>query len=493
MTDHNPPRKRSGLRLLTPSQDHRVSDEGGSTTATESEVSSLSPWQTRSGKGPLQLGRKFWNKVTKSPSTASAGRSSNTAAISPSSSFRDPTINDPSQHPPPPVILVSEPDLGQDTNSGDAKVEVPDQQLVREKIDVASQGLAGTSTVPGAAQNIASTTNTLQSAPDAMDTFSKMLVPLKVFNSIASGIAEIHPYAKTVMSVLTCASKMIIDQVDRDNAVRALLEKLSEVYTFMNEDGRLAEIESMQAIYGKIARQTLECADFITHYSDTKSAWGRLAKNIIAETDAEVHGYTSVFEALMQQFRDQAVRDTALGVHELDRAVANIDVKLRRIAEDLDFKDMVYVNGAGRDTSKRCLPGTREDILKKIKDWVDETGEDVKRVFWLSGTAGKGKSAIAHTIANWFDERGGPGACFCFDRTREAEQRYEKIFTTMAHDLADRDPIMRRALVSAARDNELRHTKDIARQWKKFILGPVDEASQAVDAPVLMVIDALDE
>ncbi|KAJ8585924.1 hypothetical protein M405DRAFT_883576 [Rhizopogon salebrosus TDB-379] len=154
---------------------------------------------------------------------------------------------------------------------------------------------------------------------------------------------------------------------------------------------------------------------------------------------------------------------------------------------------MVYVNGAGRDTSKRCLPGTREDILKKIKDWVDETGEDVKRVFWLSGTAGKGKSAIAHTIANWFDERGGPGACFCFDRTREAEQRYEKIFTTMAHDLADRDPIMRRALVSAARDNELRHTKDIARQWKKFILGPVDEASQAVDAPVLMVIDALDE
>jgi nitrous oxidase accessory protein NosD len=43
----------------------------------------------------------------------------------------------------------------------------------------------------------------------------------------------------------------------------------------------------------------------------------RLAKNIIAETDAEIHGYTNVFEALMQQFRDRAVRDTALGVHEL--------------------------------------------------------------------------------------------------------------------------------------------------------------------------------
>jgi len=154
---------------------------------------------------------------------------------------------------------------------------------------------------------------------------------------------------------------------------------------------------------------------------------------------------------------------------------------------------MVYVNGAGRDTSKCCLPGTRESILSEIKDWINRTGEDAQRIFWLSGTAGKGKSAIAHTIANWFDERGGPSACFCFDRTQEAERRHEKIFTTIARDLADRDPIMRRTLASAVRDNELRHTRDIARQWKNFILGPVGAASEAVDTPVLVVIDALDE
>jgi len=65
---------------------------------------------------------------------------------------------------------------------------------------------------------------------------------------------------------------MILSQAERDDAIRALVERLSEVYTFMNEDKRLAEIESMQAVYGKIARQTLECADFIAHYSETKSA-----------------------------------------------------------------------------------------------------------------------------------------------------------------------------------------------------------------------------
>jgi len=64
---------------------------------------------------------------------------------------------------------------------------------------------------------------------------------------------------------------MILSQAERDDAVSALLERLSEVYTLMNDDTRLAEIPSMQALYGKIARQTLECADFIIHYSETKS------------------------------------------------------------------------------------------------------------------------------------------------------------------------------------------------------------------------------
>ena len=154
---------------------------------------------------------------------------------------------------------------------------------------------------------------------------------------------------------------------------------------------------------------------------------------------------------------------------------------------------MVYADGAGRDTSKHCLPGTREDILSDIKNWIDNTEEDVQRILWLSGTAGKGKSAIAHTIASWFHERGGLGAFFCFDRTREADRRHEKIFTTVARDLADRDPIMRRALAHAVRDNEIRHTKDITRQWQELILGPVNIVSKDIPAPVLIIIDALDE
>jgi len=66
--------------------------------------------------------------------------------------------------------------------------------------------------------------------------------------------------------------QMILDQAQLDNDVRTLLGKVSEVYTFMKEDGRLAEVPSMPALFGKLARQTLECADFIVHYSEIQSA-----------------------------------------------------------------------------------------------------------------------------------------------------------------------------------------------------------------------------
>jgi len=53
------------------------------------------------------------------------------------------------------------------------------------------------------------------------------------------------------------------------------------------------------------------------------------------------------------------------------------------LAKDMDFNDMIYAEGAGRHTSKRCLPGTQEDILTEIKTWIDGTGEDVEWVLWL--------------------------------------------------------------------------------------------------------------
>jgi hypothetical protein len=143
---------------------------------------------------------------------------------------------------------------------------------------------------------------------------------------------------------------------------------------------------------------------------------------------------------------------------------------------------------------KQCLPGTRTEILSQITDWINGSGDAAKRVLWLSGPAGTGKSAIAHTIAKWFNEMGVLGSCFCFDKTQEAEKHHEKVFSTIARDLADRDPEMRRSLADAVKNStSLKNSRDIFQQWEKLLMEPLKKFSKSSVGPVLIVIEALDE
>jgi hypothetical protein len=174
----------------------------------------------------------------------------------------------------------------------------------------------------------------------------------------------------------------------------------------------------------------------------------------------------------MQNLRDQVAHDVAIYVHRTGEGLRTSDLTsiYSPSGEQLDLSGIIYAAGAGLDTRKQCLPGTRTEILSQIIDWVNSTGDDIPRVLWLSGPAGKGKSAIAHTIANWFSDAGGLGSCYCFDRHQETDRRHEKVFSTIARDLADRDPEMRRVLAQAVQnDSALKNTVDIVQQWQKLL------------------------
>lgn len=46
----------------------------------------------------------------------------------------------------------------------------------------------------------------------------------------------------------------------------------------------------------------------------------------------------------------------------------------------------------------------------------------------------KGRSTIAYTITDWFNDLGWLGSCYCFDHARDADRRQERIFSTITHD-----------------------------------------------------------
>ncbi|KIK37359.1 hypothetical protein CY34DRAFT_810405, partial [Suillus luteus UH-Slu-Lm8-n1] len=80
------------------------------------------------------------------------------------------------------------------------------------------------------------------------------------------------------------------------------------------------------------------------------------------------------------------------------------------------------------------------------------------------------------------------------DRDREADRRHEKIFSTIAGDLADRDSGVRRALADTVQHaSALKTTADIIQQWQKLLVEPLQKLSESTVGPVVIVIDALDE
>ena len=182
----------------------------------------------------------------------------------------------------------------------------------------------------------------------------------------------------------------------------------------------------------------------------------------------------------MQEFRDRALLD----VHHT----------VQHLREDLSLDFLVCAGRVGLNKQKKCLDGTRIEILKEIDDWINDTDATAPRIFWLYGQAGKGKSAIAHTIALQAQNMGMLGSCFCFTRVRQHEELHMKLFPTISRDLADRDLRLRPFLAEViASNHSLRETEDIGEQWQKFVVEPLSQLEESLTANVVVVIDALDE
>lgn len=362
---------------------------------------------------------------------------------------------------------------GHEVTNGTQHIE-NDLGAAAEGFSAMSVTLRSTKIAVGAVDNA----NTAMSDLCAID--ATYLAPLSIFYTVVNSIANIHPYAQMALSALTSASQLILSQANLDASIRALLSKVSETYQFIMEEDTLSQLDVMKDTLAQIAQVVQECAQFISKYSETKNFWVRLGKNIFSETSTRIGCYNSALDGLMQRFRDKELRDIQVNVH--------------RMREDLSLEGMSYAGGAGLNTMKTCLDGTRAEILSEIFDWINDTDPACPRVFWLHGQAGKGKSSIAHTIALQAQNLGMLGSCFCFSHVRQAEELHKKLITTIARDLADRDLRLKPLLAEMIANNRsLRDTEDIMQQWQKFILEPVSNLKGPAVGNVVMVVDALDE
>ncbi|KIL57277.1 hypothetical protein M378DRAFT_171947 [Amanita muscaria Koide BX008] len=104
-------------------------------------------------------------------------------------------------------------------------------------------------------------------------------------------------------------------------------------------------------------------------------------------------------------------------------------------------------DSSAQDPKRRCHPGTRKSVLHQICNWADDPTRP-EHILWLHGPAGVGKSAIAQTIS-YFYGRDKVGATFFFFRSDPIRNDGNRLFPTLAWQLASSVPIAKDLIVAS--------------------------------------------
>ncbi|KAJ5722922.1 vegetative incompatibility protein HET-E-1 [Penicillium malachiteum] len=149
-------------------------------------------------------------------------------------------------------------------------------------------------------------------------------------------------------------------------------------------------------------------------------------------------------------------------------------------------------NSKNNQSETLCLSTTRSELLDDISAWIEHDNE--KKVFWLTGMAGTGKSTVARTVARKYYDRGQLGGSFFFSRGGGDLNSSNKLFTTLAWQLAIKIPSTKRHVCEAVRANEDIITLSLHDQWERLIINSLSQMnSQTSPTTILFIIDALDE
>lgn len=148
------------------------------------------------------------------------------------------------------------------------------------------------------------------------------------------------------------------------------------------------------------------------------------------------------------------------------------------------------LNPVETDTFSRpqCLRGTRVGIRTEITDIM--SAESDQNVLWLYGVAGSGKSTVSTTVAEYFRSISRLGAFLFFERGKSEPNA---VIRTLAYKLASFDSSIAKHVIAAfEKDNDIAKAS-AAIQFKKLIVEPLMGAASAIQGPVFIILDSLDE
>ncbi|KAK7676720.1 hypothetical protein QCA50_020296 [Cerrena zonata] len=295
-------------------------------------------------------------------------------------------------------------------------------------------------------------------------------------------LAELHPWVDLAWQVCSSLYKVAEKQYIADEKIIDLVATIEATFGFIEDAEKIKEDAiPLRPIIEDLLRQVAECATFICAYLQP-SFTKRAAKGLLTDTTKKIAEFTAQFVKLRESLKEKVqlhtglVSSKVLGVVEALREFSIINV--------LKPSDM---NAANRPL---CLHGTREGILQRIMDWVENVDDNEQNILWLHGLAGSGKSTIANTVAARLHELRRRGAFLFFERNKTDR---DAVIRTMAAQLAIADPILRSRICAAIDEDRSIVDNSLTKQFADLLRRPLTTAAQTLLGPIVIVLDALDE
>ena len=139
-----------------------------------------------------------------------------------------------------------------------------------------------------------------------------------------------------------------------------------------------------------------------------------------------------------------------------------------------------------------CLENTRRNTINDIMGWIVDDSSDSRKVLWVYGLAGTGKSTLSTTMAQILRRLHRLGAFFFFNR--DIPQRsFATLIKTLAYRLAMFDAFFGAAISRAVENNDDIAGIPLEFQFESLLSANALKSMEWTGRPIVLIIDALDE
>ncbi|GKZ76439.1 hypothetical protein AnigIFM56816_006703 [Aspergillus niger] len=339
------------------------------------------------------------------------------------------------------------------------------------------------------------------------DEVSEIFGMVKTFKDIITATVSAEPHAALAWGCLAGFFPLLDNALAQFESAKTGLRVISDILSTGNQRLLSQVKDKIIDLYSQILKYQISLA-----FQYSRPSIKRLLRDIVLKDNwkAMYEDMQKTEESItldLERLDQKTIASIAYQMSSLQKTVKvilNESIKVHQeinlLTQDALIRGLPEAQYAAFDTYRKSMPppaycheDTRKKILREIQKWAKSS--DGNCIFWLRGMAGTGKSTIARTAAKKFNDQLLLGASFFFSRSNADRADPDKLFPTLARQLADVLPGFAAHLKDSIQRKHDVTQQSLDQQWRSLLLEPLSVLSDSFPHPMVLVlvIDALDE